>query len=276
MPGTSTPTPKHPRSTPKSREWILLGGNALLVRLQGGRFPQDVDLAHAPADRTPAELLADLRLRVAHDIGDGFTLELLDITTHDHTDEFGYGTVAHKIRARALSSGLHFESFPIDVTQRRHVEGPVDRRALHPVIDDPALANLPEVPLVPLENHMADKACGLYERHKNDSASTRWRDLADLARITSALEVDAARLARMLAHEAERRRLTLPAHMVSPGPRWPDEYPRNAAAFAELPANRHSLDASLTAVGASLNPVLDDTRTTGTWEPERQRWEDPA
>ena len=246
------------------------------MRLEGGRFTQDVDLAHAPTGRDPQRLLEDLRAKVAHDIGDGFTFELLDITTHDRTDEFGYGTVARKIRARALSGGLHFESFPIDVTQRRHVEGPVDRRALHPVIDDPALANLPEVPLMPLENHMADKVCGLYERHKNDSASTRWRDLADLARITSALEVDAARLARMLADEAERRRLTLPAHMVSPGPRWPDEYPRNAAAFAEFPANLHSLDASLAAVGACLNPVLNGTRTTSTWDPECQRWEDPA
>lgn len=257
-------------------EWILLGGNALLVRLHGGRFTQDVDLAHATASQTPDDLLADLQSRVAVDTGDGFTFDLVDITTHNRADEFGYGTIAHKISARALSGGLHFESFSIDLTQRRHVEGPVERRPLHPVIDDPALTDLPTIPLVPLENHMADKVCGIYERHKNDSASTRWRDLADLARVVTALEVDAARLHTMLRHEARRRRMDLPAAMVAPGPRWEEEYPRNAREFAGFPEELHSLDASLTAVGICLNPVLDRTRTTGTWDPSCQRWEDPT
>ncbi|ACV07255.1 nucleotidyl transferase AbiEii/AbiGii toxin family protein [Kytococcus sedentarius] len=257
-------------------EWLLLGGNALLVRIGGGRLTQDIDLAHASQSGDPHALLEDLRAKAATDNGDGFNFELLDITTHDRVDEYGYGTRAHKIRARAMLGGTLFEPFSIDVTQRRHVEGPVDRVRPTPVIDDPALDDLPAIPVAPIENHMADKVCGMYERHKRDTPSTRWRDLADLVRVTTALKIDAERLHRMLAHEAERRRLSLPSAMVSPGPRWAGEYPRNAKTFEEFPEEFYALNASLAAAGRCLDPVLDGTRTRGTWDPARQRWEDPA
>ncbi|WP_374927940.1 nucleotidyl transferase AbiEii/AbiGii toxin family protein [Kytococcus sedentarius] len=253
-------------------DWLLLGGNALLVRLGGGRFTQDVDLAHPPGDLDAETLLAALRAKVARDPGDGFTFELHSITTHDRTQGDGYGTRAHTVQARALIGGALFEPFSIDVTRRRHVIGPVDRARPTPVIDDPSLADLPEVPVVPLENHVADKVCGMYERHKRGSASTRWRDLADLVRITQAFPLDAGRLAQVLRHEEQRRGMRLPAAMGAPGEQWARRYPAAARDFAEFPERFHTLDASLAAVGACLDPVLDGSVTRGRWDPAAQAW----
>ena len=58
-----------------------------------------------------------------------------------------------------------------------------------------------------------------------------------------------------------------------PGDRWHDGY-RRTARLAGL-ANEHTdLDAALAAVGACLNPLLDGTRTTGTWTPGYAAWLD--
>lgn len=44
--------------------WVLLGGNALLIRTGGGRFTQDVDLAREAPWTSPDDALSELRRNV--------------------------------------------------------------------------------------------------------------------------------------------------------------------------------------------------------------------
>ena len=166
-----------------------------------------------------------------------------------------------------------FEGFSIDLTLRRHVDSPVDHVALRPVIHHPTLENLPTVPTTPLENHLADKVCALYEKHAN-GPSNRYRDLADIVRILEAGRIDAARLRVVLAREQQRRKMLLPNSMRAPSDAWTKEFPAQAKEFAEYPPALYSLDASLDVIRPCLDPILAGTRNSGLWDPLVQEWID--
>lgn len=141
-------------------------------------------------------------------------------------------------------------------------------------IADPTLEDLPTVPTAPVENHLADKICAMYEQHgrHGESPSTRYRDLADIVRIVRALPFEAARLAEILRREAGRRQLTLPHQIESPGNLWIQEYPKAARGFAEYPREFYTLDSSLSYAGRCLNEILNGSRATGSWDPDSQAW----
>jgi hypothetical protein len=256
--------------------WVLLGGNALLIRMGGGRFTQDVDLARKTPWASPGEALAELRQlssRPHHD--DPFGFDLYSVTTHREADPYGYGAETAKVKARALLGGQEFETFSIDLTTRRHADAPVDRVPLKPIIDHETLQDLPSVPTVPIESHLADKICALYERHgqAGEKASTRYRDLADIVRIVAAIPFDAARLTALLQREAGRRRMTLPNKLREPGKDWVVDFPRAAAGFAEYPRAFWDLNAALKSCGSCLDDILNGERTNGTWNPDRRSWQ---
>jgi hypothetical protein len=254
--------------------WVLLGGNALLIRLGGGRFTQDVDLTRETPWTSPEEVLAELRQfagRPHH--GDPFEFELISVTVQREADPYGYGAETAKVKARALLGGQIFESFSVDLTTRRHLDAPIDHVPLKPVISHPTLQGLPSVPTTPIEHHLADKICALYERHgQTAAASNRYRDLADIVRIVAAIPFDAARLTKILQREADRRRMTLPDEIQAPSDSWVAGFPRAAAGFAEYPQKYWDLKAALAFCGTCLDDILTGRRTDGTWDPDRISW----
>jgi len=255
--------------------WILLGGNALLIRTGGGRFTQDIDLAREepwPDIEQAREELQQLAARPYQD-EDPFDFNFVSATVHSEPDAYGYGAETGKISVQATLGGVLFEPFNIDITTRRHVDSAVDQVALNAVIDHATLQDLPTVPTTPIENHLADKICALYEGYGADGnkVSTRYRDLADIVRIVAAIEFDAARLTVVLEREADRRRMTLPTEFIAPGDAWSTAFPNAAADFAEYPPQYRDLDAALNYVGSCLNEVLSGERTSGIWDPA-QHW----
>lgn len=258
-----------------SGQWMVLGGNALLLRTGGGRFTQDIDLSRADAWSDEEALLEELREIAGREVGDRFRFEITHADPHAHTDQYGYGTKTVKIHAKAYLGASEFEPFTIDVSVRRHITGAIDYITPTPVINHETLHDLPEVPVVPIENHLADKICGIYELHHGGKPSTRYRDLADIVRIIRDLEISAGRLTEMLRHEQGRRRLTLPKAMEPPADTWVSLYPAAAENFAEFPAEFHPLNESLRRAGECLNAVLTGARTRGLWDPMTRTWAEP-
>jgi hypothetical protein len=255
--------------------WVLLGGNALMIRTGHGRFTQDVDLARQSAWRSLDDALAELRMLSSRPYrNDPFEFKLDSVEQHQEPDPYGYGAETGKVKARAMLAGRDFESFSIDLTTRRHVDGRVDNIPLRPIIEHETLEELPAVPTTPIENHLADKICALFERHGPDGSvpSTRYRDLADIVRIIKATPFDAGRLMIVLEREADRRRMTLPAGFIAPSADWVAAFPRAAANFAEYPRELWDLAAALTFCGACLDEVLAGHRRGGIWDPRDQSW----
>jgi hypothetical protein len=255
--------------------WILLGGNALLIRTGGGRFTQDIDLARETPWTSPEAALAELRdLASRPHRGDPFEFELVSVTVQREADPYGYGAETAKVKARALLGRQVFETFSVDLTARRHLDTPVDQVPLKPVIDHETLQDLPSVPTTPIEHHLADKICALYERHGESRAvSNRYRDLADIVRIVAAIPFDAALLAKVLRREADRRQLSLPSKVQAPSEDWAAGFPQAAADFAEFPREFWDLNAALAFCGTCLDEILATQRTAGTWNPNHSSWQ---
>lgn len=252
-----------------------MGGNALLIRTGGGRFTQDVDLARESPWPSSQEVLTELQgLASRPHHGDPFEFELYSITLHRDTDPNGYGAITAKVKARALLGDKIFEAFSIDLTTRRHLDEPVDQVQLNAIIDHETLKDLPSVPTTPIENHLADKICALYEMHGRDGrgTSTRYRDLADIVRVVEAIPFDAFRLMTVLERESGRRLLELPHKLRQPGPDWATNFPTAAASFAEYPREFWNLDAALEFAGNCLDEVLQGVRSSGRWDPTQRAW----
>lgn len=255
--------------------WVLLGGNALLIRTGGGRFTQDIDLARQSAWTTAEDVRRELQsLADAPAARDPFTFIIASVEAHSEVDPFGYGAKTANAKVQARLGSQVFEVFTMDLTERRHLDVPVDHVPLRAVIPHETLAELPSVPTTPLENHLADKVCAMYELHGRDgtSPSTRYRDLADIVRILDAGPLNAERLITVLGRESGRRRMKLPERLVAPSDQWRDAFPRQARTFAEYPSWLHPLDASLDEARSCLDPILSGERTSGTWDPETRSW----
>jgi len=255
--------------------WVLLGGNALLIRTGGGRFTQDIDLARQSAWTTAEDVRCELQsLADAPAARDPFTFIIASVEAHSEVDPFGYGAKTASAKVQARLGSQVFEVFTIDLTERRHLDVPVDHVPLRVVIPHATLSELPSVPTTPLENHLADKVCAMYELHGRDrtSPSTRYRDLADIVRILDAGPLNAERLITVLGRESGRRRMTLPERLVAPSDQWRDAFPRQARTFAEYPSRLYPLDASLDEARSCLDPILSGERTSGTWDSETRSW----
>lgn len=258
-----------PESDP---QWVLLGGNALLIRTGGGRFTQDIDLARQTSWDDLEEIRTDLEHRLGNTGTNPFRFTITDIETAREPDAFGYGaaTVSAKV---AASLDTEFDRFKLDITTRRHLDAPVDSVPLVPIIDHELLAGLPAVPTVPVENHLADKICALYEPHGAQQApSTRWRDLADIVRIIQTQTINADRIQQVLGRETGRRHLELPPEIKSPGPLWEERFPAAARDFTDYPPSLHPLEASLQAAATCINPILAG-QAAGVWDPDHQAWQ---
>ena len=125
---------------------------------------------------------------MAQPTDDPFRFQIGTPQEHDRTDPYGYGGRTVEVKVVVTLGGIEFETFKIDITQRRHVNEPIERIQVPPIIDHPTLKGLPRVSIVPIENQLADKICALYETHAN-GPSTRYRDLADIVRIVQDLSL---------------------------------------------------------------------------------------
>nr|WP_275106800.1 nucleotidyl transferase AbiEii/AbiGii toxin family protein [Nocardia brasiliensis] len=162
----------------------------------------------------------------------------------------------------------------MDLSIRTTLACDTDRVAPTPTLHIPDVAELPQFRCLSLADQIADKIAAMYEVHgTNATPSTRWHDLVDLLLIIARFPFDAAKTTRALHIQQERRdHLTLPAAITRPGPQRGTAYPKQAHT-SSLPAELHQLDTALATLGRCLNQLLDQSITTGTWNPATRQWD---
>ena len=118
----------------------------------------------------------------------------------------------------------------------------------------------------PLADHVADKACAIFERHgPAGTPSTRYRDLVDLVAIVLNVSVEAGPQLTALRSEAQRRSLQLPGRFAVPDQGlWQRGYA--AEAGRSLLARARTLDEAIAMVTPFLDPLLDRS-ARGRWDP---------
>ncbi len=251
--------------------WVLLGGVALVARHQGGRTTKDIDLAYQERLDDVQGIYEKLKTAVnENSLGDDFNFQLGDPRIHESFD--GYMATTCKISVVASIGAKKFDDFWLDIVQARHTGEP-DLVRHDPILDYPAETSHPPFPVVPIEDHLADKICAVYERHRNNTPSTRYRDLADIAQIVSKSEINAEYLCQSLDRESRRRRLELPKNVEIPDESWRKAYGRAASSWAGYPSEFSNLETALRIAGTCLNPILSRSRPTGTWDPTQSVWQ---
>lgn len=243
--------------------WLLRGGLALDYRLgKKARTTMDIDLVGSGGeDAATADLLAAQEL----DLGDHFSFAIERTTKLDQLAEGS----AVRYHVRAELAGRLFEEFLLDVGFDLPA-GWEPEMLLGP--NFLAFADIApvEVPSLPLELQIAEKVHAYTRGYgKSGMASTRVKDLADLALIASASRVNADRLKRALRETfGQRDGHELPGALPRPPLDWRVPYARMALEVglaAEL-VRGHELAARL------LDPVLSGDLGTAVWEPAAQSW----
>jgi hypothetical protein len=241
--------------------WVIKGATALLARDIGVRGTIDIDLYRDVA-REISE--ADLRQAAALDIGDWFRFEI-------GPPRPLAGTGGVRLPVKALVGNTEWAAFHADLVAE-------DLRMTGDPEDVPPLARvvMPDVQqhgyrAYPLADHVADKACAIFERHgPTGTPSTRYKDLVDLVAIVLAAPVEAESQLTALRSEAQRRGLQLPRRFAVPDQGlWQPGYAAEAGRSL-LPVAR-ALDEAIATVTPFLDPLLDGS-ARGRWDPQNARW----
>jgi Nucleotidyl transferase AbiEii toxin, Type IV TA system len=252
-------------TSPDANRWVLKGATAMLARLSGdARHTRDIDLYRQGDDLAAAE--AALRVAAATDVGDFFRFTL------NPGQRVTQSRQTLRVPAVAYLGLREFSRFHIDLVTSLVMTGEPDEvLPLVPVLIAGVASTTYRAH--PVADHIADKVCAMIETHDRSDgqpqASTRYRDLADLATFARTAVVEAHLLIRALRGEASRRALTLPDKLTAPDAAWGPGYARVARENPRL-ADR-DLPQALATAAAFIDPILDGT-AAGTWDPTARVW----
>lgn len=246
----------------ESGGWVLKGAFALELRLGlRTRTTKDIDLGRADDEEAATE---HLNAATGIDLGDFFSFDVRRTPALDAATDFR----AVRYTVRADLAGRRFEQFPADVAFSE--SSPIQAE---PFLTANALefadVATPQLPVVPLEQHVAEKLHAYTGSYGQDAReSTRVKDLVDLVLIGELAELDARRLSGALAITFERRaRRPLPSAVPLPSSSWARPY----AALAREVGIGVDIEAGHAAAARLLDPVLR-LEAEGRWDPEARRW----
>jgi hypothetical protein len=240
---------------------VLKGALALDFRLgERTRTTKDMDLVRGDSE---AAATSDLLAAQAVELDDFFTFDIEKIGAPDEALE----GVAVRYRVRAELGGRRFEEVMVDIGFSDPLKWKPDQIRGPDLL---AFADIEptDVPVLPLEQHVAEKVHAYTRTYRQGQRSSRAKDLVDLVLVKQFMVLDAARLRTALVGVFEgRRQHGLPDRFPPPPPEW-------AVPYRKL-ANEVGLDPNLrqgyAQAAALLDPVLAG-RAAGHWYPERGSW----
>jgi hypothetical protein len=240
--------------------WTLKGALALDFRLRDrSRTTKDMDLVRRDDEEAAVGNLIEA---ASMDLGDFFTFSI-EGRTRLGGDEAG--TVRCRIRAEL--AGRLFENVIVDM-------GFFDPLGWAPEVvrgtDLLAFAEIEpvEVPLVPLEQQVAEKVHAYTRTYEGGRPSSRAKDLVDLMLVKREVALDGKRLRAALVGTFEgRRQHSLPESFPPPPAEWAVPY-RKLAAEVGLETRP---EAAHREVASFLDPVLSGEDPLR-WDPGQGRW----
>lgn len=249
-------------------EWVVKGGTSMLARLEGRcRLSRDLDVMYRELARDGEE---SIRRAADRDEGDWLSFRVVDSQPLRQDDIHGL-----RFRLGAWVGRKELVRFGVDVVHEAYLAGQLELREPYTPV---AVAGRERVviPVYPVEDHIADKVSAMGKiRHHGDQvvASTRYRDLADLALLAASVPAAAAPLAAAL--DAPARRWARDAFgetgLRPPGAEWPTRYADTVRAEPYVVDRWPTAEAALAAAKPLVDPVLTGT-ARGTWDPVAGRW----
>ena len=243
--------------------WILKGAVALHFRL-GARFrtTKDMDLGRWDDERAATD---DLVAAEQVDLTDYFRFAVERTAKLDQLLE----GAAVRYHVSSYLAGRRFEELTLDVGFGDPLTGAPDRLRGLALL---AFAEIEatEVPVLPLEPHVAEKVHAYTRSYAGSRPSTRIKDFIDLVLIPALFTFEAGRLRRALDSTfGARGTHPVPSALPPPPAEWRPGYRRMAA---EVGLDREP-SVGYEQAQAFLDPVLARTvPDDATWDPAQQTW----
>lgn len=255
------------------RGWLLKGGQALLVRFDHtARHSRDIDL-YRPSAHDLDEAVYALVTGAETNLDDHLRFEYRDRRT------LVEDAATTRVTFNVYLGVTPMAPIHVDLVVGLTPIGTPITRQLEPAVPIDWPADWPSVRLYPLVDHLADKILAMYEVHGPErAASSRFRDLVDIALIALRETVDGQQLRAAVRSEHDRRvalgtAVELPDTFVVPNrSTWLSGYAREAARVPGLEQYR-TLDAAVALADVFLSPVLAANPTDlGHWQFDERRW----
>lgn len=247
--------------------FVLKGGQAMLARTLDARTTRDVDLLalHHDLEATVEQLIG----LIEADFGDFIVFGYAGSRPIKTDDEYRSGATLKFVpilgakRMLAINIDLVVDEVPLEGAER---VTPADRLEI---------AGLPtcDYLVYPVENALADKFCALLETHEG-RASSRVKDLVDIAIYVTTCEIDGARLQKRLEREAVFRGLNLPETFKTPQA-WTATHERQFVKLCQqtgLAGDFRTISAAASLARNLLDPAINKTSTGQSWNPETLKW----
>jgi hypothetical protein len=248
--------------------FVLKGGRAMLARTTDARATRDIDLLARGNDL--GEATEELKALAAADLGDQvrFAFSAADPIKTD--DEYRSGAklvfdmwLGSK-RMQPVSIDLVVDEVPLERAER---VCPADRIVVRGIEGCDYL-------VYPVEAALADKFCGIVERHQG-RPSSRVKDLVDVAVYATTCDADGAKLRARLLRELGARGIPVPDGLCIPGEWGQTAYSKaysKQAAGTGLPERLHDVR-EVADLGKTLfNPILDGEGAERRWACDELFW----
>ena len=244
--------------------WVLKGAVALQFRAGPSyRTTRDIDFGRSDDE---AAATSDLLAVQSLDLGDYFSFAV----EREGPIDLGDAGLAVRYHARAELAGREFESFVVDIAFGDQEDTP-------DMLDGPALLDFAEIsparlPVLALEQHIAEKVHAYVNVYSGGRRSSRVKDLVDLVMIESMFSVQAGRLAQAIAATFAARGKAALTELPPPPGDWRIPFRKLAGEVGLDP----EIAAAYIRVRKFINPILSGEAAAGArWDPRRHSWAEP-
>jgi hypothetical protein len=241
--------------------WVLKGALALDFRLgERTRTTKDMDLIRNDSEQAAT---SDLISAGALQLDDFFNFNIEKLGPPGEDLE---GT-AMRYRVRAELAGRRFEEVIVDIAFFDPLKWAPEQINGLDLLEFADIKSI-KVPVLPLEQHIAEKVHAYTRTYSGGRASSRAKDLIDIILVKQLMALDAGRLrAALLGVFEKRRQHPLPDRLPPPPRDWTVPYRKLANEVGINPEVRSGyLEAA-----ALLDPVLAD-KAKDRWDPKGGRW----
>lgn len=249
--------------------FVLKGGLGILARTIDARSTRDIDLA--TDELGIDEAVSELERLASKDMDDFVRFTMRDVRPIKVEDDYRDGytvTFAVSLGAKEV------QRVSVDLVADQIVIG--EPELLRPV-DRITVRDLPicDYPVYPAEKSVADKVCGIVERHRGH-ASSRVKDLVDLVIYALTVDLEMGKLTEAMHRELSMRGMRIEGEFVLP-PEWGSSHARQyekLASGVRLPVHFRKMEGGLRLAKQMLDPVLGSEMESALWNHKTLRWLD--
>lgn len=252
-------------TSPDADLWVLKGAGALLARLEHARHSKDIDVFFAEQHADTAKAVGALRSALQMDLGDFFSFDVAKIVPLQEEVK------GSRVHVAARLGPKPFAVFHIDAVVGTSMSGEPDLVAPLTPLSITGLVR-PLYRTFPLADHLADKLCAITSTHLSGErvrASTRIKDLVDIALIAATQHIAASALRTAIIVNTAHRGLPIPETFAVPDEAaWRRGYPKVAS---DAPGPAPSFEQAVELASSLFNPILAGAND-GRWDPGAGRW----